>query len=83
MSIKAKFFCNAAHRRAETWSNGQLGNEHVELSVVQGATPDDKIFQAASPGGEVKLQIASPAAMGFFEPGKKYYVTFEEAPEGA
>lgn len=82
MSIRAKFFCNQAARRAETWNNGQLGNERIELSVVQGGTPEDRVFQAASPGGEVKLEIANPDAMGYFQPGKKYYVTFEEVPEG-
>jgi hypothetical protein len=54
----------------------------VELSVVSGDTPEDKVFNASSPGGELKLQIINESAKGFFKAGKKYYVSFEEAPDG-
>lgn len=77
-TIKAKFHCNTAAERIDQW-NPEWKPEHVELSVVSGGSPEDQAFYASSPGGELKIQIANPAAKGFFKPGKKYYAIFEEA----
>lgn len=79
-TIRAKFHCNTAAERVDQW-NPEWKPEHVELSVVTGGSAEDQAFYGSSPGGEVKIQIANPAAKGFFKPGKKYYATFEEAAE--
>lgn len=79
--VIAKFHCDQAAEKVSQWSP-DYKPEHVEMSVVQGQTEEDKVFQQASPGGELKLVVINQAAKGFFKPGKKYYVSFEEAPEG-
>lgn len=78
--VIAKFHCDSAAEKIQQWSP-DYKPEHVELSVVTGGTAEDQVFQAASPGGELKLKIVNPAAKGFFKAGKKYYVSFEEAAE--
>lgn len=78
--IVAKLHCDVAGERVNQ-HNPSWKPDCVELSVVGGLTPEDRIFAASTPGGEVKLQIISEAAKGFFKPGKKYYVRFEEANE--
>jgi hypothetical protein len=81
MSVVAKFFCNKAAKSVSQWSPDYPTVE-LEMSVVSGQTPEDQIFHQASPGGEIKLTIANPAAQEYFQPGKKYKVTFEEVQEG-
>lgn len=45
------------------------------------ALPENAVFGNATPWGEIRLGIANPEAKAFFERGKKYYVTFTEAPD--
>jgi hypothetical protein len=45
------------------------------------AASENAIFGKATPWGETVMGIANPAAVRFFKPGKKYYVTFTEAPD--
>lgn len=42
---------------------------------------ENAIFGFWTPSGAVDLTIRNPVASGFFIPGKKYYVTFTEAPD--
>ena len=54
-------------------------SETPELHCVYTGTPEDNTFAKATPSGSCKMQIDNPEVKGFFKPGKKYYVTFEEA----
>lgn len=45
------------------------------------AKSENAIFGKATPWGSIEMGIANPAAKKFFQPGKKYYVTFTEAPD--
>jgi hypothetical protein len=78
--IIAKVHCDAAGVKVQQYSPSYKP-EKIELSVVQGQTEEDRIFQSSTPGGEIKLDIINESAKGFFKPGKKYFVTFEEAAE--
>ena len=77
-TIKAKFHCDINATVQPQW-HSEKPVEKVELTVVNAQAPEDQIFSASTPGGEIKLTIANVNAHGFFKPGKKYYVTFEEA----
>ena len=54
----------------------------VRLGAVYGKEGENKDFADATPSGECWMNINTgrPAAE-FFKPGKKYYVTFTEAPD--
>lgn len=45
------------------------------------AKPENAVFGKATPWGTMNLGIANPEAKKFFVPGKKYHVTFTEAPD--
>lgn len=55
-------------------------------AVWEGSTENQRksenaIFGFWTPSGAVELGICNPAAAEFFKQGKKYYVTFTEAPD--
>lgn len=54
----------------------------VNLGAIYGKEGENKDFADATPSGQCWMNINSgrPAAE-FFKPGKKYYVTFTEAPD--
>lgn len=79
--VVAKMTCNAT----ETVRYGQFENQQthkVRLGAVYSQTGENKDFADATPSGECWMSISDgrPAAH-FFKPGKKYYVTFTEAPD--
>lgn len=41
--------------------------------------PENEVFYAATPAGECLMEVVSPAAAAFFQPGAAYYVDFTEA----
>jgi len=52
------------------------GNWHgVTLNPVYGDSPENKLFFASTPSGEIKMSISADAAE-HFELGKAYYVDF-------
>lgn len=54
----------------------------VNLSAVYGNQGENKAFTDATPSGACWMNINDGyPAKDFFKPGKKYYVTFTEAPE--
>lgn len=60
--------------------NPQYTQHKIKLGVVCGDNGEDKTFSDATPGGECWLTISDGRpALGFFEPGKHYYVTFTKA----
>jgi len=75
MATRAKMTCLSVEDLG--WS------KKVKLQVVYdpSANGEDKNFTKATPSGEVWMTIDNPAASVQFVPRKKYYVTFEEAPE--
>lgn len=72
-------------------SNGPVtgaGDEYaaIRLGAVYANYEADKltenaIFGKYTPMAEFNTSIANPEAAAFFKPGKKYYVTFTEAPD--
>lgn len=57
--------------------------EHVTLEAVYGSDDKDNEennqFSEATPSGRMTMQISNPAAKGFFESGKEYYLDFTKA----
>jgi len=71
MRVKAKFSCsqvtNFAHSKEAT------------LNAVYGKEGENADFTKATPNGSLKISISeSTPAIDFFQPGKEYYLTFEE-----
>jgi hypothetical protein len=76
--VIAKMTCNSLGT-----TQYQYGSQtKVSLGAVYSTTGENKDFCDATPSGECWMNIAPgfPAAE-FFKPGKKYYVTFTEAPD--
>lgn len=76
-AVVAKMQCN----RKETQDFGGSTQHKVHLGAIYGTEGENKDFADATPSGECWMQI-SPGrrALDFFQPGKRYYVTFTEAP---
>jgi hypothetical protein len=58
--------------------------EHTQqavLSAVTNGSQEDNDFAAATPSGNLSLDITAPEAQDFFLPGKSYYMDFTLAPE--
>lgn len=72
MIIKAKVNVGVVHKT--TYS------ENVEMAPVYSSDKEDPNFSysQATPSGKIELCITNEGAHGFFKPGKKYLVTFEE-----
>lgn len=78
-AVVAKFNCNTVETRR--WSDTQPPQHKFEFGVVCGDNGEDKTFSDATPQGAIWLNISDGRpAINFFRPGKKYYVTFTEAP---
>lgn len=57
-------------------------NKKVTLGAVCGKDGENASFTKFTPSGACWMNIESMApAAQFFKPGKKYYVTFTEAPD--
>lgn len=81
-SVVAKMTCNGIQTDRFGMHAGQ-STIKVRMGAVYSNIPgDNKDFADATPSGECWMQISEgrPAA-DFFKPGKKYYVTFTEAPD--
>ena len=78
-AVVAKMQCRAID---STKHSATYTDHKVRLGAVCGKEGENKDFSDATPSGECWMQIsAGRSALGFFEPGKKYYVTFTEAPD--
>jgi hypothetical protein len=54
----------------------------VNLGAIYGKEGENKDFADATPSGACWMQIdRERPALAFFKPGKRYYVTFTEAPD--
>lgn len=77
-AVRAKMSCNAVE---STQYNPNYTQHRVKLGAVCGDNGEDKSYSDATPSGECGLQIShGRPALDFFKPGKKYYLTFTEAP---
>lgn len=71
--VKAKFSCNSI-----TYDGY---GKTVKFSAVYDKEGENADFAKATPSGMVEMRIDKDvAASEFFEPTKRYYLTFEEAP---
>lgn len=83
-AVVAKMQCHEAP--AEIADNNEMPMK-IRLGAVyepddaKRAAGENAIFGKATPWGETVMGIANPPAARFFKPGKKYYVTFTEAPD--
>lgn len=77
--VRAKMVCN--HMDAQDFGNGMVYRK-VFLGAVYGKEGENAGFAKATPSGECWLQIdAGMPAAEWFKPGKRYYLTFTEAPD--
>lgn len=75
-TLRAKFNCQVVE--------SDEYQETVKLSAVYGSDEKDNEennqFSEATPWGDLQMGISNPAAKGFFEEGKNYYMDFTQAP---
>ncbi len=81
--VVAKMQCHVN----EPQPHSSEGFHSLRLGAVYSGYEDDKakgenaVFGKYTPFAELNMSICNPAANAFFESGKKYYVTFTEAPD--
>ena len=75
--IRAKFTVKSK-RQYLGYSGGKynIPLEEVSLSPLSGEKKENASWSAATPSGELKMSIDNPAAVGYFELGKDYYIDF-------
>lgn len=77
--VRAKMACS--RMVSEDYGNN-MQYRKVFLGAVYGKDGENAGFAKATPSGECWLQIdAGMPAADWFKPGKKYYLTFTEAPD--
>lgn len=77
-AVVAKMQCSTL----ETHEYASGSNKKVQLGAVCGRDGENAHFAKYTPSGSCWMNIDSSApAAAFFKPGKKYYVTFTEAPD--
>lgn len=54
-------------------------NEGVNMTPVVSGSEENKSFSLYTPSGKIEMHITNPNCIGFFVPGKEYYVEFKEA----
>ena len=67
--VRAKFVCSLVDKSTKC----------VYLYPVYTGSEENKQFFAATPGGQITLNVVNEAAMGQFEQGKEYYIDFSPA----
>lgn len=78
-AVRAKMIVN---RTELSDHGGTYQYRKVHMGAVYGKEGENAGYAKATPSGECWLQIdAGMPANEFFKPGKKYYLTFEEAPD--
>jgi hypothetical protein len=79
-AVRAKMQCQSSE--TTDWGPNCAKQVKVNLGAVYGTEGENKDFTDATPSGSCWMVIKEnfPASR-FFKPGKKYYVTFTEAPD--
>lgn len=81
--VVAKMQCHFNQPQA----NSSEGFHTLRLGAVYAGYEQDKangenaVFGKYTPFAECNMAVCNPAANEFFKEGKKYYVTFTEAPD--
>lgn len=79
MSVRAKFKVEVVSRR-EHWDKDKGELISVKLAPVHGdGNPENEAFYAATPSGEIKMEMLNQAAGEQFELGAEYYIDFTRA----
>lgn len=81
MSVVCKMQCHTVPAEPKDYPETVVFGAVYEPDEGKRSQPENAVFGKATPWGEIKLGIANPAAKAFFKPGKKYYVTFTDAPD--
>lgn len=71
MSIRAKF-CVAS-------VSGSADGSEITLNPVYTGSAENESFYAATPAGEIRLNVVNPAAAAQFIVGASFYVDFTRA----
>ncbi len=71
--MRAKFTCQT--------NDGDENSKTAKLLTEYSASPEDQMFNEATPYGTIEIMIDKKGAMDFLKPGKSYYVDFTEVPE--
>ena len=85
-TTRAKFVCNSV-KMTGYGSFDKDGNrviykqQIVECSAVQAdGTPENNLYNTASPSGSFGITIDNPQAFDTFEPGEYYYLDITKVP---
>ena len=88
MSEEVKLDAVVAKMQCHTIETSRWGEkpdqyqDKVVLGAVYGTEGENKDFAEATPSGQCWMNISPNRPAGkFFKPGKRYYVTFTEAPD--
>ena len=71
--MRSKFRCES--------NEGDENSKTAKLTTEYSDSPEDNMFNKATPWGNIEIGIDNPSAMNFLKPGKSYYVDFTEVPE--
>lgn len=70
---RGKFRCSSVMFYGDP-EDRDANRQYVFHAVYDTSTPENQRFSAATPWGELKINISNPAVV--FEPGKEYYLDF-------
>ncbi len=76
--VKSKFICDSVNHLA--YGHRTTSAKQAKLSAVYAGdkNAEDNQFSNATPCGAIDITVTNPDTMDFIQPGKKYYVYFEE-----
>jgi hypothetical protein len=69
--MRAKFRCESVTQF--------VAQENVELRPVTQGSLENNSFSKYTPAGKLEMCITNPGAIGFFQPGKEYYLDITPA----
>lgn len=75
MSVRAKFKCQSKIIHGE----GESQFAALNFQAVYGDGKENKEWSKYTPSGNLTMSVTNPAAFGWFEEGKEYYLDFTEA----
>lgn len=75
MNVKAKFICQSK-TQSKNWNKEPKFLYDYKFTAVAGDSEENKKFFASTPSGEIVIRSVRD---DLYEPGKYYYVTFDEA----
>lgn len=77
MTVKAKFLCTGTNTEDQ-----QTGSVTLNAVVAYGPKGErldgNEQWSEATPSGTINMHVSNPEAFKQFEPGKNYFITFEQ-----